>query len=108
MVRKPSHGWSTQNQGGFRRSTRVKQVYKAPERPSDALTIRQASSKGYSVQIRCLNPDCLHEKVEYALNMMTDFPSVADDTLADIMPKSRCVRCGKIGTAQMKFEKLRP
>lgn len=106
-MRKPSHGWSTQNQGGFKRSTRVKQIYKAPERPSDGLTIQQAASKGYSIRIRCLNPDCLHEKVEHALNMVTAFPSVADKTLADLAPKSRCVSCGQRGAAQISFENTR-
>ena len=104
-MRKPSHGWSTQNQGGYRKTTKVKQVYRAPERPADDLTIQQAASKGYSIHIRCLDAECMHEKTEFAANIVTEFPTVAEMTLADIVPRSRCVGCGKKGTAQMKFEK---
>ena len=106
-MRKPSHGWSARNHGGFKRSNKVKQIYKSVEKPADDLTIHQAAGNALSIHIRCIDPDCLHEKVEYAANIVTDFPAMADLTLAEIIPRSRCVACGKKGTAQMTFERPR-
>jgi hypothetical protein len=102
-VRKPSHGWSTGNQGGFRPPSRVRQIYKAPERTSGDITIRQAASKNFRIKIRCKVPNCLHEIVEYAPNFMVNHPSEADKTIAQIAPNLKCTACCKKGAASVKF-----
>lgn len=105
MTSKPSHGWSMRNQGGFKRSTRVKAVYKAPERPDAGLTVQQAASKGYNIRTRCLDHHCLHEKTDFAANVVVDFPALADLTLAEIAAQVRCTKCGRTGTASMSYDR---
>ena len=105
MTRKPSHGWSTAQQGGYRNGSTVRTVYKKPPPVDQALTVLQAAGYGYDVNSLCQNPKCLKKTKHSAANLAADYAKLSNLTLEQIGAQTPCKYCNSENSLLLFYSK---
>ena len=105
MAKKILPGWSTQQQGGFRRGGTIRSIYSKPKPINQGITVSQAAGLGYYIKSWCINLNCRSRKIELAQNKLCDHPNISNYSLIELARNAKCSVCSEVDTIELKYTK---
>ena len=97
-------GWSTGQQGGFKKAEISKNIKLKKRRKSENIPIIEwAKSDDFAFQIICLR--CLHQSTVKVLHLINTINLTKFTTARDLKPRLKCAICQSKGMVEIKIVK---